>query len=419
MIKLSLSIRKSCRNYLDRIYILIIGSEFMKKIEKPYKVGISGSYGGLNLGDEAILQSMITQLRRSLPIELTVFTRDVEDTKKRHKVDRAVPVRSLTRSEIVPEIERLDLFILGGGGILFDTAIKDYLREVVLAHQLGVPVMVYAISAGPLMDPNMQKQVKDALNQATVITVRERNAKKILEDIGINCEIIVTADPAFLMEPDPVPADTLKREHMDSGRTIIGMSVREPGGAAPELNEMSYHDLLANAADFMIDRYDADVILVPMEQRVLDMQHSHAVIARMLRPQRAWVLQGEYSPGQLLSLTGHFDFAVGMRLHFLIFAALQGVPFVALPYATKVTGILEDLKIASPPMRLVNAGRVISYIDNYWDNRKAIRERIKETLPAIKERAMENNRIVINLLTRDYNNLPVCSPGAKPKLTRR
>ncbi len=56
----------------------------------------------------------------------------------------------------------------------------------------------------------------------------------------------------------------------------------------------------------------------------------------MLRAQRATVLKGEYTSGQLLSLMAHFDFAVGMRLHFLIFAALAGTPFVALPYAGKV-----------------------------------------------------------------------------------
>jgi len=30
----------------------------------PYRIGITGSYGGLNLGDEAILQSIIAELRR-------------------------------------------------------------------------------------------------------------------------------------------------------------------------------------------------------------------------------------------------------------------------------------------------------------------------------------------------------------------
>jgi polysaccharide pyruvyl transferase WcaK-like protein len=180
---------------------------------------------------------------------------------------------------------------------------------------------------------------------------------------------------------------------------------------------ISYHELLANAADFMIDRYDANIIFIPMEQRVLDMQHAHAVIAKMLRPQRAWVLQGEYTPGQVLSIIGHLDFAVGMRLHFLIFAALQNVPFVALPYATKVGGILEDLHIAMPPLRLVNAGRLISYIDRAWDTREAIKSNIQKLLPGIRVRAQENNRIAVNLLTRKGNGVQTCTPIKKLSAT--
>jgi polysaccharide pyruvyl transferase WcaK-like protein len=270
----------------------------MDEIKRVYRVGISGSYGGLNMGDESILQSMITQLRRSLHVEITAFTRDAEDTRTRHLVEHVVAARELTRSEIIPEIENLDLFILGGGGILYDADVKNYLREVIIAHEKGVPVMVYAISAGPLKDPNMQSIVKDALSRAAVITVRERNAKKILEDAGIGCEIIVTADPAFLQKPEPVSAAILKTERLNSKKRIVGMSVREPGVAAPDLNEIAYHELLANSADFMIDRFDADIVFVPMERSVLDIQNSHAVIAKMLRAQRASLLQGEY-PGQL------------------------------------------------------------------------------------------------------------------------
>src|SRR5437763_8281560 len=85
------------------------------------KIGITGSYGGLNLGDEAILQSILEQLRHEVPdAEITVFSRDADDTKRRHKVERAVPVRKLSRSEVVPEVERLDLLLFGGGGILYD-----------------------------------------------------------------------------------------------------------------------------------------------------------------------------------------------------------------------------------------------------------------------------------------------------------
>ena len=167
-----------------------------------FRVGITGSYGGMNLGDEAILQSIIAQLRKDVPqIEITVFSRDAEDTKKRHQVERAIPVRKLSRAEIAPEVERLDLLILGGGGILYDADARVYLREVVLAHEKHVPVMTYAIGAGPLDNPEAQAAVREALEHAAVVTVREKRAQRVLENAGVHREIVVTADPA-LHTPD-------------------------------------------------------------------------------------------------------------------------------------------------------------------------------------------------------------------------
>ena len=147
-----------------------------------YRVGITGSYGGLNLGDEAILQSIITQLRKDLPrVEITVFSRDADDTKRRHAVDRAVAVRKLSRAEVLPEVERLDLLVLGGGGILYDADARTYLREVSLAREKRVPVMAYAIGAGPLNHAAAQAAVRDNLADATVVTVREKSAHRALE----------------------------------------------------------------------------------------------------------------------------------------------------------------------------------------------------------------------------------------------
>ncbi|MBI5445094.1 MAG: polysaccharide pyruvyl transferase family protein [Deltaproteobacteria bacterium] len=366
--------------------------------EEPFRVGISGSYGGLNLGDEAILESIVTQLRQAVPVEITVFSRNAEDTLRRHRVDRAVQVREFSRNEILPEIERLDLFILGGGGILFDSEAKIYLREVKMAQDKGVPVMVYSIGVGPLRDPANQEAVRECLTKVEVLTVREIGARKLLEEIGVHREIRVTADPALLLQPEPLPPEALAREGLDRGRHLIGMSVREPGGAAPDMDERLYHALLANAADFMVDRFDADVILVPMEPRALDIRHSHAVISQMLRARRATVLRGEYTAGQMLSLVSHFDFAVGMRLHFLIFAALQGVTFVALPYASKVAGFLAHLKLDMPPIHEVNAGRLIAHIDHSWDRRAALKAQVQSLLPELQQRARDTNALAVALL---------------------
>ena len=375
----------------------------MSDNKQVFRVGISGSYGGLNLGDEAILEAIVTELRRSLPVEITVFSRNPADTLARHRVERAVPVREMSRDEVLPEIERLDLFIVGGGGILFDAEAHLYLREAVLAQERQIPVMIYAVSAGPLRDPAAQKLTQTCLSRAAAVTVRERKALQVLEEIGVHREIEITADPALLLQPEPLPADALTREGLD-GRRLVGISVREPGAAAPDIDEHHYHALLANAADYMVDRLDADLVFVPMERAVLDTQHCHAVVAKMAHAQRATVLKGEYTSGQMLTIIGHFAFAVGMRLHFLIFAAIQRVPFVALPYASKVTGFLESLEMPMPPLQQVNAGRLIAHIDRSWDLQADLQARIDRVLPTLQERARETNKIAVRLL---LNRTPV------------
>jgi polysaccharide pyruvyl transferase WcaK-like protein len=129
-----------------------------------------------------------------------------------------------------------------------------------------------------------------------------------------------------------------------------------------------------------------------------DVQHSHAVVAHMRFPERAEILRRRYSSRQILDLIGRFDFAVGMRLHFLIFAALRGTPFAPLPYASKVAGLLEDLGMDTPPLRTIGIGELIGRIDRKWDTREEIRARIGDRLPVLRERARQTNKVLLRLL---------------------
>jgi polysaccharide pyruvyl transferase CsaB len=382
---------------------------------RPLKVGISGSYGGFNLGDEAILDVMLSELRRAEALELTVFSRDGEDTRRRHRVEHVCEPRELSRRETQEIIADLDLFILGGGGILYDADADVYLRDVILANEVGTPVMVYAISAGPLVHGPLRERVRDALNRAAVITVRDRHSRQLLEEIGVHREIVLTADPAVLLEPEPLTLDEIFRaEAIDPDARLIGVSVREPGPAAPDLKIEMYHQLIANAADFMVDRLDAEIVFVPMERRMFDVQHSHSVVGHMRRAQRATVLKRDYTPRQILSLLEHFAFAVGMRLHFLIFSALAGVPFVGLPYATKVAGFLEELRLQAPVLEHVSAGQLDAHIDRAWDQREERRARVREALPRLQQRARTNADLALELLSRLHGRREAQTPAAPP-----
>jgi polysaccharide pyruvyl transferase CsaB len=350
----------------------------------------------MNLGDEAILEGILTELGPELAANVTVLSRNPQDTLARHKVARAISPRAMTKMEMRAELEGMDLFILGGGGILYDQDAEAYLREVFLAHELGIPVVVYAISAGPLTRESTRRAVREALETAQVITVRDRQAYRLLEDVGVTREMHLAADPAFLLEPEELSVDSLTAEGVEIDKPLVGFSVREPGPAAPDIDPEEYHALLANAADYVVERYDAEVVFVPMEKA--DVQHSHGVVAHMQNSERAEILRRRYSPRQILHLLGRFDFAVGMRLHFLIFAALRGTPFAALPYASKVTGLLEHLQIETPPMENIGIGQLIARIDRSWDRRDEIRARIRERVPELRRRAGRTNELLVELL---------------------
>ena len=364
-----------------------------------YRVGISGSYGGMNLGDEAILEVLLKELRASVDTEVVVFSRNPQDTESRHKV-RAVPIRDLHKEDVLEQLKQLHLFVLGGGGILFNGVLDGFLRDVNWAKELGIPVMVYAVSVGPITGPDAKQLIVDTLNKVEKLTVREGEAKRVLHDLGVTQDIEVTADPAMLLEPKPFTKELLKKEGIEPDIPLVGFSVREPGpAAAPALNIEQYHALLADAADFMIERFDAQVLFVPMERgEHKDQQHSHAVIAKMARADRARVLKGDYPAGQLLGLVEHMAFAVGMRLHFLIFAAIHHVPFVPLPYASKVTGLLADLEMPMPSIGELNVGKLCAFLDRTWDLRKEVRKHLEQKVPILQARAKHTNQILCELL---------------------
>ncbi len=361
-------------------------------------IGIAGSYGGLNVGDEAILTVAISELRSVMPeAEIVVFSRNAADTRERHDVDRVVPAREAMRAEIQSEVERLDLMLLGGGGILYDREAQSYLHVTRIAQQIGVPTATYAIGVGPLERRSERQDVVEALNRMRFLTVRDLQTKRLLEQIGVERPIAVTADPALLLRPVSFPELSLEREGIGKERHLVGMSVREPGGAAGELEAAVYHALLAHAADFIVDRFDADILFVAMERQ--DIREAHRVIGQMAFPERAAVLRGKYKPAELVGLMEHIDLAVGMRLHFLIFAAVARVPFRALPYAGKVSALLEALEMPGlDGVQPAQTGPLLAGIDRMWDLRERTREHLAARLPALQRRAAQTAPLVAELL---------------------
>ncbi|CAL9366629.1 hypothetical protein SUDANB176_00781 [Streptomyces sp. enrichment culture] len=332
------------------------------------RIGVLGSYGGLNTGDEAILTCVLTCLRAHRPqAHLVVFSRDAEHTRAHQPLaDEVLDWEGVPHRTLLETLSDLDLLVLGGGGILYDGEARRYLRLVGAAQLAGVRTFAYAIGAGPLREADDREAVRTVLSAMDEVVVRDEETRLVLEEVGVERDVVVTADPALLLPPEPFTAQMMAREGVPTDARLVGMSVREPGRAAEHLNEGDYHALIAGVADFLVRRLDAHVVFVPMERQ--DVRHAHAVLSRMAAPDRGRILNGAYSPGQVLGLMRHLDLVVGMRLHFLIFAALSGLPVLPLPYAGKVFDFAR--RLGAPTLVGVareQSGLLLAELDRLWD----------------------------------------------------
>ncbi|MEU5552729.1 MULTISPECIES: polysaccharide pyruvyl transferase family protein [unclassified Micromonospora] len=356
-------------------------------------IGVLGSYGGRNLGDEAILTGLLADLREQEPnARIIVFSRNPAHTALAHPDVEAVPWEGVSRTDSALVLSQLDLLILGGGGILYDKEARRYLRVVRVAQERGLPLLTYAVGVGPLSEMVDTGMVRETLAGATQVTVRDQESRMVLEEAGLLNPITVTADPAFLLEPEDFPAALLREEGVPAGKRLVGMSVREPGRAAERLDVDGYHRLLAQIGDFLVHRIDAHVLFVPMERD--DIRHSHGVLSHMTAAERGRILHGTYSPQQVLGLMRHFDLAVGMRLHFLIFAAMMGTPFLPLPYAGKVFDLAQRLGV--PALRGVEReveGPLLAEVDQLWDERDQRRETTAQRVAQVCEEARGTSRV--------------------------
>ncbi|MER6026180.1 polysaccharide pyruvyl transferase family protein [Streptomyces sp. NPDC001851] len=334
-------------------------------------VGVLGSYGGRNVGDEAILTALLDRVRAGRPqTRFVVFSRNPVHTHRVHPDVEVVGWEGVCRERISAHLRRLSVLVLGGGGILYDTEARRYLRMARTAQELGVPVFTYAVGAGPLTDEADCAWVRQVLSDAAEVTVRDEESRLVLEEAGLARPISVTADPALLLVPGDTGGELLRAEAVPDRVRLVGMSVREPGRAAEHLDEDGYHQLLASVGDFLVHRLDAHIVFVSMERG--DIRHAHAVVSRMASADRCTVLRGDYAPQQVLDIVTQLDLAVGMRLHFLVFAALSGIPLLPLPYAGKVFDFAQQ--IGAPALRGVireTTGLLLAEVDRLWDERPA------------------------------------------------
>ncbi|MGM8215068.1 polysaccharide pyruvyl transferase CsaB [Bacillaceae bacterium W0354] len=325
------------------------------------RIVVSGFYGLGNTGDEAILDTIVHELKELHGHELTVFSLRPGETSERHGVKSVYRGWRQQFKEKIRAMREADVLISGGGGLLQDTyptkiifgPLPYYLLIAFLGKLNGCKVMFFAQGIGPVNTRYGKFLMRVFGNRANLITVRDGGSKELLHELGVRKpETVVTADIAFAYPETHDDTCLNSLPEVVRGSRLVGVSIR------PWFDEKKLYRELAVYLDELISQGFTPVF-IPMEGHH-DVKASNWVVEQMEHAEKCHVLGPDFTPNQYLQMMKHCEFVIGMRLHSVIFSTVAGTPVVPISYDPKVEEIAKQVGVWDYGMRLedVDVGRL-------------------------------------------------------------
>ena len=390
---------------------------------------IGGYYGAGNIGDEAILDSIVRELRSQYQnpddLSLIVLSWDPDRTSMTHDVE------SIYWKDIDALLDaglKSDLFILGGGGIFHDywgidpdTYLKKDFQDItafgsvpLLAKLINVPCMIYAVGVGPFRSETAKEHTRIAFERCQVATVRDQESLRYLKETGFdtldpkNPPIEVYPDPVFslvtLDNDETEVKKYLKENNIPTGK-ILGISLRYW-----DIDQES-EDWLSNVAEgisrFLETHDDIHCVLIPFHAFEAtpftnDVPTLKALAKKLDLPERVYVIEEQLSPRFAQALIKQCQMILGMRFHAIVYGINVATPTVALSYAPKVWSAMEAADLNAYCNRTIspNPEKLFHQLREVWAKRDAIHSDLMISGEKLKKLSKEHTRIALQQLNQ-------------------
>ena len=388
-------------------------------------------YGRDNVGDEAILATVVASVRSQFPdADITASTDECEATAEKLKI-RTVPlfchnVPGATYEQMVEEVKKCDVYIWGGA-----TGLSDYPENALeiadLALNNNKKLILYGcgmnsefnpahykLHDGPKKrlltllgrvtgEPNSfvrnyeikkenktREHLKNSLNKASLIVVRDLPTKELLLNCGVSIPIYPMADPAILLPPC---SDERLTEIWDSkvkwsdDQKIVGIGISAQ-------REVSSLDDIVALSDYIVEKHGAKILFLPMNPKT-DAATMERIHNEMKNRDDAVLMSGFYEPEEITALASRCELVISSRLHLLILATISKIPIIGLSRGSKIDNFLSRLgEKAAGTVDDFDLDEVKLYCDRLISNKKAYLEKAETEIDKMKEQALESRTLL-------------------------
>jgi polysaccharide pyruvyl transferase WcaK-like protein len=287
----------------------------------------------MNLGDEAIADTLGAAVAQHASVSRVATALNVRLRGGAPPSGRFSPrpVLGLER-----EVAAADAVLIGGGTMLQEDVLPRHRLAVrgLLRYQLAVSLAciarrtpyAYALVGAEMLDrPGARRVAKFLIEHAACVAVRDGPSARMVRALASPKRLVVGADAVFLAPWPSCPA---------VARSRIAVSLRiDCSGEALRL--------LAQGIDEMFP--DTGILLVPTDRRLnADARKLREFRSILAAPERALCFPPTGNWRELVHELESCRLAVGMRMHFIMFAVLAGAPSIGIAPSLKLRSFAQD-----------------------------------------------------------------------------
>ena len=341
---------------------------------------ITGITGLRNRGVEALVTTTIAALAARRPdLRVHVLTESPDFDRLRLAHDRVHDVRpvQLTLSsrmrtavaqrlpfvasrssrgyhEVRALLEEARVVIASGGDVYSSTYGSSFLRGVMapleLAREVRTPIVFSAQSIGPFTRADDRDIFLKVARDAVLITARDAiSCAYLRNELGLPASrVVLTADPAILLEPSPIGAKKLLASYgIDTACPTIALAPSQAICGWAGADYASHLAALAQVAKLVLDEIGVQLLIVPHVQEIHAELEDRVIATALLRvldyDPRIRMASGDHTASEYKAMLGACDLVVAERMHAAIAGLSSGVATLCVGYSHKAEGIVDSL----------------------------------------------------------------------------
>lgn len=301
--------------------------------------------------------------------------------------------------QTVSILSKADLIVYPPGGSVINDRFfwskqLEYLTPFICARVFKIPMVVAAPSMGPYTSTPKRRLRKWLLQTPGVFCVREDISRRYLKTLGIDHNINVTMDLAFMNE---ISTDATERQlakeselcaFLKAHSKVIGITISNfrwhvsfgKDAALSGRIQQSFHKMIDSLTEC-----GYGVLLIP---QLFGNQNDIDDLRDFVR-EGVHLMSDQLDAYAQQAVIAKLYAVIGMRYHSNIFAAKMGTPFLAVVYEEKMSGFLElaGLSEYGLPLEQLSFEALNKMFQMLEANHDVLQAKLSQALPEWRRRA--------------------------------